>query len=136
MAGTFDKTSPLLAMIPSAPRKPEQVAFWQETGESPTYTLLRAPNNLKEFNQYNHGIAIWRENETMIYVVPSGVDNCPRNEGKGLYFGFFTTFPRFFITGKTDKALAETAQFVMDLREAKEGCSYFFMLRRGSIYYC
>ena len=77
MPDEHNDLSMLLGIIPSSELKPEQVARWRTAGEAPTCTLLRKPLNLQELNKHNYCFAIWRENGTLTYVTPEGVDDFP-----------------------------------------------------------
>ncbi|GAX18852.1 hypothetical protein FisN_26Hu154 [Fistulifera solaris] len=112
----------LFGVIPNFLRKREQEPCWSQSGNELTFTLLRTPKNLQELNQYNHQIAIWRENETLTYVVPHGVDAWPSRIGRGLVFQFDTIGLQLYNAGKTDEAIAESAAFFLGLVQPTDKC--------------
>lgn len=124
MSDGNEDDSLLLGIIPSFRRTPEQVARWDEVGESPTFKLLRDPINLQELNQYNHEIAIWRENRTLTYVSPFRVNdddhNSPYEKRRMLSLKFGHNSPRLHIAGETDDSVAETAEYFMSFGELAE----------------
>lgn len=133
-----EDTSLLFGVIPSFLLIPEQVARWDHVKESHTFTLLRKPNNLQELNKYKGGVAIWRDNGTLIYVEPSDrsyshdpyrqYEQAFRQRCLSLHFG--TNGPTLCIVGRTDDSIAETAAYFMELEEPTEGSSFFEVVGR------
>ena len=105
----------LLEVIPPFFCEPWQVPRWNHGRDSPTYRLQRKPINLHELNRYGYGIAIWRDNGTLTYVTPCGSDDHPDDDLRCLSLVYFCRGPTLNITGLTDKAVAETAAYFMNL---------------------
>ena len=124
--------SVLFGVISPARRKPEQVARRADGEEVSTYTLLRDPFSLDELNEYGSCMAIWRENETLTYVVPRDSDDRPLlTSGKRyLSLNFGGTGPSIKVFGEKEDAVAETVAYFMRLESPSqesrgiEICSY------------
>jgi hypothetical protein len=115
-----ESRGPLLAEIPSADCKPEQVARWNQGRETPTFRLLRDPMNLEELNELESCVAIWRDNETLTYVAPKNLFGRSLFEAKedSLFIPFYDIELKLEIVGKADYAIAETAAYFMGLTDA------------------
>ncbi len=109
-------------------------ASWGQSGNALTFTLLRTPKNLQELNQYNHRIAVWRDNETLTYVVPHGVDAWPARVERSLVFHFDNKGPQLYIAGKTDEAIAESAAFFLKLVQPTDKCCSLTAYSSGNIF--
>ncbi|GAX14664.1 hypothetical protein FisN_11Hu203 [Fistulifera solaris] len=113
---THQNTSNLLEVIPSSKRTPAQVSWWCTAGdESPTYRLLRKPVNLQELNKFERPYSIWRDNETLAYVIPHNKSDFPDDERNSLQITYAGTGPDIYIFGDTDTAIAETTAFFLEL---------------------
>jgi hypothetical protein len=121
----------LLEVLPCRFRKPEQVPRWRDGGEGVTYKLLREPTSLSELNDYNHNVAIWRDNDTLTYVSPSGFYDYPVDTDNCLYLNLDTFGPKLYITGTTDDAIAETAEFFLSLENERGEDVMLFLLFMG-----
>lgn len=126
---TSEDNSLLFGVIPSFLRKPEQVPCWYEAGETHTYTLLRKPVNLEELFKHQYRMAIWRENGTLTYLMPSEADDAPKTDGKMMALAFEEQRFTIFIAGKTHNAIAQTAAFFLELEEPTGSGSSLLMLR-------
>ncbi|GAX18838.1 hypothetical protein FisN_26Hu140 [Fistulifera solaris] len=123
MSNEFEVHGLLLRLIPPSLCKPEQKAQWEddEGEESSTYTLLRKPTSLQEFNPYKQ-LAVWRENETLTYVVPFG-GNSPHlscEDRKSLTIELGKASPTLYIVGETEDAIVDTAAFFMSFHNWKD----------------
>lgn len=98
-------------------RTPEQVVYWQNGGFSTAYSLLRDPIHLNEIIYYQRGIAIWRDNHTLISLV---VEEFPKDNRRTLCLTFHDAGLTFQIVGRTDDAVAETAAYFLNLEEPKD----------------
>ncbi|GAX18849.1 hypothetical protein FisN_26Hu151 [Fistulifera solaris] len=107
-----------LELIPYSSRTPEQLACW-DTGVSPTYKLLRDPRDLQEFAHYGRVFAIWRDNGTLTYISTCRNHDMPHCFPKYLCLTFHDDDPTFYIVGKSDDAVAETAALFVDLKDAR-----------------
>ncbi|GAX18844.1 hypothetical protein FisN_26Hh146 [Fistulifera solaris] len=119
MSNEYEDRSLLLGMIPYSLREPDQVVHWQKAGESPTYKLLRQPRNLEELTEdCKHGLAIWRDNDTLTYVTPPGTDDVwDRKKSSSFNSSLWMLLggTALQIFGYSENAISETAAFFMNL---------------------
>lgn len=117
-------TSELFEIIPKDQLKREQVARWSKKHTTPTYKLCREPRTLNELELYQSSMAIWMDNETLVYVSRDG--HYPSGKGIKKYFTLTFCFELpgrktvLEITGKSDDAIAETASFWWSLHCPEE----------------
>ncbi|GAX18840.1 hypothetical protein FisN_26Hu142 [Fistulifera solaris] len=90
------------------------LARWDEGGEAPTYKLQRDPVELEEFKQYNHGVVIWRENDTLTFIAPYNNDSYASDDSlRSLSLEFYALHLTLHIVGETEAAVTETAEYFL-----------------------
>lgn len=89
-----------------------------------TFTLLRKPRNLEEILKHKHRMAIWRDNDTLTYVISFDSEDLPDTKKHVLSLYFGDQRLEMLIVGDTHDAVAETAAFFMELEEATDDLSF------------
>jgi hypothetical protein len=119
MSDAMQDTSLLFGVIPPSLCTPEQVATWDDGKVLHTYKLLRTPVNWGEIIQYgNAAMAIWRDNGTLTYIAPcNGDTHFPESNESKPSLWFYLNHLKLDITGNTEKDVAETAAFFLQLEE-------------------
>lgn len=97
--------------------RPEQVAHWDHRRESPTYMLLRTPNNINELILLGDSVAIWRDNETLTYVSPLLNCDAPVIDERYMFVQYSKFGPTLTIEGSSDEAVVETTDFFFDFAD-------------------
>ena len=116
----------MLEEIPFSLCTPDHVARWRNGGDSSTYKLVRRPVDLDELSKYAPKLAIWRDNKTLVYVSPHHVYDFPREDTRKYLCLHYQSGPEFYILGRTDNAIVETAAFLLSLEEPTEESSSLF----------
>lgn len=120
-------TSKLLELITEDELEPEQVAHWSDGHTTPTYKLCREPVMLNELKLYGSCMAIWMDNETLVYI--SEDEDCPLYPKRECIDRFFCftcllgdsgRIVRLAVTGESDDAIAESASFWWSLHCPEE----------------
>ncbi|GAX20780.1 hypothetical protein FisN_7Hu091 [Fistulifera solaris] len=99
----------LLEIIPSSLRRPEQVLPTQFRKDLPTHKLLRKPS-LQELEEYGREVMIWHD-----YENPNEIDV----EGSLTLHMHKRATMEMLIMGKSDKAIARTAAYFIELDPLK-----------------
>jgi hypothetical protein len=120
MANNSQSIGEVLKLIPPAERTPAQVAQWRGGRVSNTYQLLQKPANLQELTKYGLPLAIWRDNNTIVYIYPdSSKDHNLCNDRVFLKLTDYGDNPHLDIFGETNTAITETGAFILGFMDQK-----------------
>lgn len=108
-----------LGLIPTDQLKPHQKARYRKGTPWNTYRLLREPRDVNEFESYRPGVAIWRDNGTLVYVLSTGDGPLLNDKTKHLSVGLCARIT-CTIVGQSDQAIVETVEYLCSLPYAGE----------------